>query len=155
MINGKETLNEVPISMVMTKDVVTVTPDTKISDAAVLMDEKDIGALVVVDKEKVVGMFSERDYARKIVLKGRSSKETTVAELMAKPVTYILPWTSISECMALMTHRRIRHLPVMESEKLIGIVTIGDVVKAIISEQEAVIHELTGFVDDALKNRSQ
>ena len=137
------------------RNVWSVSPQSSAYEALEMLADKDIGALVVVDQDKVVGIFSERDYARKIVLKGKSSKETTVAELMAQPVTYVLPWTSISECMTLMTNKHVRHLPVMENDKLVGIVTIGDVVKAIISEQEAVIQELKGYVDEALKNRSQ
>ena len=137
------------------RNVWSVSPQSSAYEALEMLADKDIGALVVVDQDKVVGIFSERDYARKIVLKGKSSKETTVAELMVQPVTYVLPWTSISECMTLMTNKRVRHLPVMENDKLVGIVTIGDVVKAIISEQEAVIQELKGYVDEALKNRSQ
>lgn len=136
------------------RNVWTVSPQSLTYDALEMLADKDIGALVVVDQGKVVGMFSERDYARKVALKGKSSKETTVADIMTKPVTYVLPWTSLSECMTLMTSKHVRHLPVMEGEKLVGIVTIGDVVKAIISEQEAVIQELKGYVDEALKNRT-
>jgi CBS domain-containing protein len=136
------------------RNVWTVSPQSLAYEALEMLADKDIGALVVVDQGKVVGMFSERDYARKIALKGKSSKETTVADIMTKPVTYVLPWTSLSECMTLMTSKHVRHLPVMEGEKLVGIVTIGDVVKAIISEQEAVIQELKGYVDEALKNRT-
>jgi CBS domain-containing protein len=136
------------------RNVWTVSPQSSAYEALEMMADKDVGALVVVDQGKVAGMFSERDYARKIALKGKSSKETTVADIMTRPVTYVLPWTSLSECMTLMTSKHVRHLPVMEGEKLVGIVTIGDVVKAIISEQEAVIQELKGYVDEALKNRT-
>jgi CBS domain-containing protein len=136
------------------RNVWTVSPQSSAYEALEMLADKDVGALVVVDQGKVAGMFSERDYARKIALKGKSSKETTVADIMTRPVTYVLPWTSLSECMTLMTSKHVRHLPVMEGEKLVGIVTIGDVVKAIISEQEAVIQELKGYVDEALKNRT-
>jgi CBS domain-containing protein len=136
------------------RNVWTVSPQSSAFEALEMLADKDVGALVVVDQGKVAGMFSERDYARKIALKGKSSKETTVADIMTRPVTYVLPWTSLSECMSLMTSKHVRHLPVMEGEKLVGIVTIGDVVKAIISEQEAVIQELKGYVDEALKNRT-
>jgi CBS domain-containing protein len=136
------------------RNVWTVSPQSSAFEALEMLADKDVGALVVVDQGKVAGMFSERDYARKIALKGKSSKETTVADIMTRPVTYVLPWTSLSECMTLMTSKHVRHLPVMEGEKLVGIVTIGDVVKAIISEQEAVIQELKGYVDEALKNRT-
>ena len=135
-------------------NVWSVSPESSAYEALGLMAEKDVGALVVIDQGKVVGMFSERDYARKLVLKGQSSKETTVAEVMTKPVCYVLPWTSLNECMALMTNKHVRHLPVIENDELVGIVTIGDVVKSIISEQESVIHELKSYVDEALKNRT-
>jgi CBS domain-containing protein len=135
-------------------NVWSVSPQSSAYEALELMAEKDIGALIVIDQGKVVGMFSERDYARKLVLKGKSSRETTVAEVMSEPVCYVLPWTSLSECMTLMTNKRVRHLPVIESDKLVGIVTIGDVVKAIISEQESVIQELKSYVDEALKNQT-
>ena len=134
------------------RNVWTVSPQSSAYDALEFLAEKDVGALVVVDQGKVVGMFSERDYARKIILKGKSSKETIVADIMNKPVTYVLPWTSLNECMNLMTNKHVRHLPVMEGDKLLGIVTIGDIVKAIIIEQEAVIKELKGYIDDVLKN---
>ena len=132
-------------------NVWTISPQSSAYEALELMEDKDIGALVVVDQGKVVGMFSERDYARKIILKGKASRQTAVAEVMAKPVCYVLPWTSLSECMSLMTARHVRHLPVMENDKLVGIVTIGDVVKAIITEQASVIDELKSYVDSVLK----
>ncbi len=135
-------------------NVWSVSPQSSAYEALELMAEKDVGALVVVDQGKVVGMFSERDYARKLVLKGKSSRETAVADIMAKPVCYVLPWTSLSECMTLMTNKHVRHLPVLDNDKLVGIVTIGDVVKAIISEQESMIHELKSYVDEALKGRT-
>lgn len=135
-------------------NVWSVSPQNSAYEALELMAEKDIGALVVIDQGKVVGMFSERDYARKLALKGKLSKETQVAEVMTKPVCYVLPWTSLSECMTLMTNKHVRHLPVIESDKIIGIVTIGDVIKSIISEQESVIQELKSYVDEALKNQA-
>jgi CBS domain-containing protein len=110
-------------------------------------------ALVVINQGKVVGMFSERDYARKVTLLGKSSKETPVADVMSTPVISINPGSSIDECMTLMTTRHIRHLPIIENDKPFGIVSIGDVVKAVISEQKSVINELKGFVDEALKDR--
>jgi CBS domain-containing protein len=135
-------------------NVWSVPPQSSAFEALQLMAEKDVGALVVIEQGKVVGMFSERDYARKLVLKGKLSRETPVADVMTKPVCYVLPWTSLNECMALMTNKHVRHLPVIEGDKLVGIVTIGDVVKSIISEQESVIHELKSYVDEALKNRA-
>jgi CBS domain-containing protein len=118
------------------------------------MAEKDIGALVVAELGKPVGIFSERDYARKVILKGKLSKETSVAEIMSQPVCCVHPWTNINECMTLMTEKHVRHLPVMDNDKLVGIVSIGDVVKTIISEQESMIRELEGYVDDVIKDKS-
>lgn len=135
-------------------NVWSVSPESSAYEALELMAEKDVGALVVIDQDKVIGMFSERDYARKLALKSKSSKETTVADVMTKPVCYVLPWISLSECMTLMTNKHVRHLPVIDNDKLVGIVTIGDVVKAIISEQESVIHELKSYVDEALKGKT-
>jgi CBS domain-containing protein len=135
-------------------NVWSVSPQSSAYEALELMADKDVGALVVIDQGKVVGMFSERDYARKLVLKGKSSREAKVADVMTEPVCYVLPWTSINECMTLMTNKHVRHLPVLENDKLVGIVTIGDVVKAIISEQESIIHELKSYVDDALKKQT-
>jgi CBS domain-containing protein len=110
------------------------------------MSEKDVGALLVVDKENLVGIFSERDYARKLILKKRSSKDTNVGELMTREVLYIEPQSTVEDCMALMTAKRVRHLPVLENERLIGIVTIGDVVKQIISDQEFTIQQLERYI---------
>ncbi len=121
-------------------------PDTTVFDALKLMAEKNAGALVVLDGEKLVGIFSERDYARKVVLKGKVSKETAVKEIMTSEVTYIFLAQSVEECMALMTDKRIRHLPVLEGEKLVGVISIGDVVKAIISDKEFIINQLEKYI---------
>lgn len=137
------------------RSVWSVSPGTSVYDALKLMADKGIGALIVIDGDKTVGMFSERDYARKVVLKGRWSKETPVAEVMTEAVCYVPPWRTLDECMALMTDKRFRHLPVLEEGKLIGIVSIGDVVSAIIAEQEFAIRQLEAFVDEALKNKPQ
>ncbi|MHC4170517.1 MAG: CBS domain-containing protein, partial [Planctomycetota bacterium] len=115
-------------------------------EALQIMSEKDVGALLVVDKENLVGIFSERDYARKVILKERSSKDTTVGELMTREVLYIEPQSTVEDCMALMTAKRVRHLPVLENERLIGIVTIGDVVKQVISDQEFTIQQLERYI---------
>ena len=115
-------------------------------EALELMATKDIGAVVVVEKERPVGIFSERDYARKVILKGKTSKNTRVSELMSKPVLFVRPDQTIEECMALMTEKHVRHLPVMENDKLIGIVSIGDAVKAIIAEQQFTIHQLEQYI---------
>ena len=110
------------------------------------MSEKEIGALLVMEDEKLTGIFSERDYARKVILKGKSSKETPVGELMTKKVFYIDPQKTTNDCMAMMTAKRIRHVPVIEDNQVMGIVTIGDVVNQIISEQEVTINHLENYI---------
>ena len=102
--------------------------------------------LAVRDKGRLVGIFSERDYARKVILKGKSSKETSVGELMTREVFYINPQDTLQECMALMTAKHIRHLPVLKNDQLVGVVTLGDVVKQIISDQKFVIRELEKYI---------
>ena len=126
--------------------VVTVTPATPVFDAVKLMAEKNIGALLVLEDQKIVGIITERDYARKIVLMGRSSKETPVREIMTFPVMYVRPDQNNEECMALMTDNRVRHLPVVDEGKLIGLVSIGDLVKDIISEQRFIIDQLEHYI---------
>lgn len=128
------------------RNVWSVSPSQSVFEALQLMAEKDIGAVLVIEGGTVVGIFSERDYARKVILKGKSSKETSVGELMTRDVLYVRPDQSIEECMAVMTDKHIRHLPVMENEKLLGIVTIGDIVKAIISDQQFTIRELENYI---------
>lgn len=108
----------------------TIAPDAPVFEAIKLLAEKNVGALVVVDGGKMVGVFSERDYARKVYLQGKSSRDTTVRGVMSSDVTYVRPDNTVNECMSLMTIKRIRHLPVLEGDQLIGIVTVGDVVKA-------------------------
>ena len=124
----------------------SVSPDATVYDALKLMAEKNLGAVMVLSGDKLVGIFSERDYARKIILKGKSSKETTVEEIMTPEVVTVEAKNSIEECMGLMTNKRIRHLPVLESEKVVGVVSIGDIVKAIISEQEYTIKQLENYI---------
>lgn len=124
----------------------SVSPDTMVYDALTLMAEKNLGAVLVLDGTRIAGIFSERDYARKVILKGKSSKETPVREIMTADVLFIRSNHSIPECMALMTDKRIRHLPVMDGEKLVGVLSIGDVVKAIISEHEFVIQQLESYI---------
>ena len=123
-----------------------VTPEISVFDALELMSEKNIGALLVVDADRLIGIFSERDYARKVILKGKASKNTPVKEIMSTKILYVGPDQSIEECMALMTDKRIRHLPVLVGDELLGIISIGDVVKAIISEQEITIHWLEKYI---------
>ena len=115
-------------------------------EALTLMAEKDIGALLVMKGEMIVGIVTERDYARKIVLMGRSSKETPVSNLMTFPVTCVGPQQSTEECMALMTEKRLRHLPVLDDGKLIGLISIGDLVKDIISDKDFVIEQLQHYI---------
>lgn len=121
-------------------------PDATAYDALEIMAEKDVGALLVVERGRLVGVFSERDYARKVILKGKASKNTSVRELMSSPPIAISPDTSLRECMVLMTNNRVRHLPVIDQETLLGVISIGDVVNAIISEQESTIEELEGYI---------
>ncbi len=123
-----------------------IAPTATVYEALVLMADKNIGALPVIDGAKLVGMFSERDYARKVILKGKSSKNTTVQELMSSPPICIEPGKSIYECMVLMTENHIRHVPVMDGRGVLGLLTVGDIVKSIISDQEATIEELESYI---------
>ena len=128
------------------KQIWSVEPKTSIFEALKIMSDKEIGALLVLEDEKLVGIFSERDYARKVILKGKSSKNTLIGELMTKKVFYIDPKKTINDCMAIMTDKHIRHLPVIENDKVIGMVTIGDVISQIISEQEFTIQHLENYI---------
>ncbi len=123
-----------------------VGPETTTYDALEIMAEKNVGALLVVECGRLVGVFSERDYARKVILKGKSSKNTTVRELMSSPPITVGPDTSLQDCMVLMTKNHVRHLPVMDHDVLMGVVSIGDVVNTIMSEQEATIVELEEYI---------
>jgi len=124
----------------------TITPDRSVYDALRLMGEKEIGALVVVEGEEVVGVISERDYARKVVLKGKTSRETQVREIMTSPVLYVGLEQSVAECMAIMTEERVRHLPVLEQGALVGMISQGDLVKSIIDEQQFIIGQLENYI---------
>ena len=128
------------------RDVWTIGPDTSVYDAVKLMADKEVGALVVLKDEKPVGMISERDYARKVILRGKSSHEALVSEIMTAPVLCAQLDESVEQCMAVMTEKRVRHLPVIEDNKLIGIVSIGDLVKAIIAEQQFIIQQLEHYI---------
>ncbi len=124
----------------------TIGPDAPVFDALKLMAENDIGALLVVENGKLVGIISERDYARKMILRGKSSHTTPVREIMTERVICVQPDRAVDECMALMTDKRFRHLPVIENDKLIGVLSIGDLVKETISEQQFMIKQLESYI---------
>ena len=126
--------------------VYTITPAASVFDAVKLMAEKNIGALLVMEGETIVGVITERDYARKIVLMARSSKDTSVRDIMTSTVMYVRPDQTSEECMVLMTETRLRHLPVLDSGKLIGLISIGDLVREVISEQKFVIEQLEHYI---------
>ena len=126
--------------------VFSVTENITVYDALKIMNEKNIGALLVMDDERLEGIISERDYARKIVLKGKSSQETTVKEIMTKEVITVLPEDDIEKCMGLMSGRHIRHLPVMKDDKVLGVISITDVVTAIIELQKNTISHLQNYI---------
>ena len=126
--------------------IISVKPNTSVYDALVLMAEKNIGAVLVTTNDQLVGILSERDYARKIILKGKTSKETKVEEIMTSQVLFVQPEQSVEDCMAIMSDKHIRHLPVLEKGELIGIISIGDVVNAVISEKEFAIKQLENYI---------
>jgi len=128
------------------KSIYSITPSSSVFDAVKLMAEKNVGALVVMESDAIVGLITERDYARKIVLMARSSKETSVREVMTSPVMYVQPDRTSEECMALMTEHRVRHLPVLDKGVVIGLVSIGDLVKDVISEQKFIIQQLEQYI---------
>jgi CBS domain-containing protein len=123
-----------------------IQPDAKVIEALQLMAQKDIGALLVMDGGRVVGIMSERDYARKVILHGKSSQDIAVRDIMTSGVVTVDPSKTIEDCMSLMTQRRIRHLPVCEGDKLVGLVSIGDLVKEVIAEQEQTIRQLESYI---------
>jgi CBS domain-containing protein len=126
--------------------VFSISPDMIVYDALESLEEKSLGALVVVENGKLVGIFTERDYARKVILKGRASKETLVRDIMTERPVFVTPDSTIEECMQLMSDKWIRHLPVLQNEQLVGVISIGDVVRFIINEKDFIIKNLEHYI---------
>ncbi len=124
----------------------SITPDSSVFQALELMAEKNIGALLVIEKGAIRGIISERDYARKVILKGKMSRTTRVTDIMTSSVLIVSPEQSVEECMALMTDKHVRHLPVLEKGALIGMISIGDVVKAVIADKNVTIEQLVSYI---------
>ena len=127
-------------------EIFAVKPDDTVFDSLQLMADKGIGALLVMNGDKLVGIVTERDYARKVILEGKSSKDTTVKEVMTTKVLCVSPERTVDECMALMTDKRARHLPVLDHKHVVGVVSIGDLVKTLISEQQILIDQLQHYI---------
>lgn len=143
-MNPNATINE--ILSLKGANVWSVSPETTVFDAIQLMADKNVGALLVTEKDKLVGIISERDYTRKVILKGKASKQTAVSEILSGQVITISPSATIEDGLRLMTDHRVRHLPVVENERLCGIVSIGDLVNWIISAQTTTIHQLQTYI---------
>jgi CBS domain-containing protein len=126
--------------------VYSVSPDSTVYDALEELEEKNLGGLVVIENGKLIGVFTERDYARKVILKGRSSKETFVKDIMSNRPIFVNPDNTIDECMQLMTNKLVRHLPVIENDRLIGVISIGDIIRHIISEKDFIIENLQHYI---------
>lgn len=127
-------------------DIWSIDPNASVLNTIKLMADKKIGALLIMEDEKLVGIVSERDYARKVILKGRASNETPVKVIMTKDIIYATPENSVEDCMALMTEKRVRHLPVLDGDKVTGVLSIGDLVKSIIAEQQFTIEQLENYI---------
>jgi CBS domain-containing protein len=128
------------------RNVYSITPDARVFDALKLMADKSVGALIVMEGGRIAGIISERDYARKVILHGKSSHDLQVREIMTSNVITVHAGQTVGECMALMTEKRIRHLPVTEGERLIGVLSIGDLVKEVIAEQQQTIEQLESYI---------
>ncbi len=128
-------------------DVWSIRPEDLVFDAVKMLSERSVGALLVMEGEKMVGIITERDYARKVILAGKSSKQTQVKDIMTQRVLWVAPERTIEECMALMTDKRVRHLPVVENTQVVGMLSIGDLVKAIIAEQQVTIDQLQNYIN--------
>jgi len=126
--------------------IFSIGPDEPVLEAIRIMADRHVGALLVMKGEELIGIVSERDYARKVILKGRSSADTPVAQIMSTPVVTVSLGNSVQECMQLMTTRRLRHLPVVEGKKVVGMVSIGDLVKAVMEEQQQTIEQLESYI---------
>jgi len=127
-------------------NVYSITPDARVFDALKLMADKSVGALIVMEGDRLAGIISERDYARKVILHGKSSHDLQVRDIMTSKVISVHPGQTVEECMALITEKRIRHLPVTEGERLIGVLSIGDLVKEVIAEQRQTIEQLESYI---------
>jgi CBS domain-containing protein len=134
------------LSQKKSAEIFSVAPDTTVHDAVAMMDEKNVGALLVMEGEKLVGMLSERDYTRKVMLRGKRSANTKVSEIMSSKLTVTHPHEGVEECLRVMTDKRFRHLPVLDGEKVVGVISIGDLVKHVISCQSATIAHLENYI---------